>query len=168
MYFFIAYPTFRFASSLATRSYASWSLRPWLPTYPRTCTSSLRRPSPSASIWSGTGRTRTPSSGSFSSSPGSTVWAGALSFSHPSSLSYFRCCGSVRVHFSAYPDPAPRIRTTDFVRNRGFSCFFCLMEGSGSVQIVLRIRIYMFWGVLDPDLLVRGMDPDPSNIMQKW
>jgi hypothetical protein len=37
---------------------------------------------------------------------------------------------------------------------------------------VLRIRIpqiHMFWGLPDPDLdpLVRGMDPDPSIIMQK-
>jgi hypothetical protein len=39
---------------------------------------------------------------------------------------------------------------------------------------VLRIRIHMFLGLLDPapDPLVRGMDPDPdldpSIIMQKW
>jgi hypothetical protein len=34
---------------------------------------------------------------------------------------------------------------------------------------VLRIRINMFLGLLDPDPLVRGMDrdPDPSIIMQK-
>jgi hypothetical protein len=25
----------------------------------------------------------------------------------------------------------------------------------------------MFLGLLDPDLLVKGMDPDPSNIRQK-
>jgi hypothetical protein len=46
-----------------------------------------------------------------------------------------------------------------------------------SLQPVLRIRIHMFLGLLDPDLdpLVRGMDPDPdpaldpdpSIIMQK-
>jgi hypothetical protein len=27
---------------------------------------------------------------------------------------------------------------------------------------VLRIRIHMFLGLLDPDPLVRGMDPDPD------
>jgi hypothetical protein len=35
---------------------------------------------------------------------------------------------------------------------------------------VLRIRIHrihMFLGLQDPDPLVRGMDPDPSIIMQK-
>jgi hypothetical protein len=32
---------------------------------------------------------------------------------------------------------------------------------------VLRIRIHMFLGLPDPDPLVRGMDPDPSIIMQK-
>ena len=31
---------------------------------------------------------------------------------------------------------------------------------------VLRIRIHMFLGLPDPDPLVRGMDPDPSIIMQ--
>ncbi len=31
----------------------------------------------------------------------------------------------------------------------------------------LRIRIHMFSGLPDPDPLVRGMDPDPSIIMQK-
>jgi hypothetical protein len=36
-------------------------------------------------------------------------------------------------------------------------------------QAVLRIRIHMFFGLPDPDPLVRGMDPDPdpSIIMQK-
>jgi hypothetical protein len=38
-------------------------------------------------------------------------------------------------------------------------------------QAVLRIRIHMFLGLLDPDPLFRGMnpdpDPDPSIIMQK-
>ncbi len=40
----------------------------------------------------------------------------------------------------------------------------------GSSSAVLRIRIHrihMFLGLLDPDPLVRGMDPDPSIIMQK-
>jgi hypothetical protein len=32
---------------------------------------------------------------------------------------------------------------------------------------VLRTRIRMFLGLLDPDSLVRGMDPDPSIIKQK-
>ncbi len=32
---------------------------------------------------------------------------------------------------------------------------------------VLRIRIHMFLGLLDPDPLVRDMDPDPSIIEQK-
>ncbi len=50
------------------------------------------------------------------------------------------------------------------------------MEGSGSVQNKLRIRnnaqkavlririrrVCMFLGLLDPDPLVRGMDPDPD------
>jgi hypothetical protein len=31
----------------------------------------------------------------------------------------------------------------------------------------IRIRIHMFLGILDPDPLVRGMDPDPSIIKQK-
>jgi hypothetical protein len=37
------------------------------------------------------------------------------------------------------------------------------------LQIRIRIWIHMFLGLLDPDLLVRGMDPDPdhSNINQK-
>jgi hypothetical protein len=36
-------------------------------------------------------------------------------------------------------------------------------------QAVLRIRIYMFLGLPNPDPLVRGMDPDPdpSIILQK-
>jgi hypothetical protein len=35
------------------------------------------------------------------------------------------------------------------------------------IQIRIRIRIHMFLGLPDPDPLVRGMDPDPSIIMQK-
>ena len=31
----------------------------------------------------------------------------------------------------------------------------------------IRIRIHKFLGLLDPDPLVRGMDPDPSIIKQK-
>ncbi len=31
----------------------------------------------------------------------------------------------------------------------------------------IRIRIHMFWGLPDPDPLVRSMDPDPSTIMQR-
>ncbi len=44
---------------------------------------------------------------------------------------------------------------------------------SSLVYAVLRIRIHMFFGLPDPDPLVRGMDPDPaldpdpSIIMQK-
>ncbi len=36
-------------------------------------------------------------------------------------------------------------------------------------EAVLRIRIHMFLGILDldPDPLVRGMDPDPSIIKRK-
>ena len=34
-------------------------------------------------------------------------------------------------------------------------------------KAVLRIRIRMFLGLLDPDPLVRGSDPDPSIIKQK-
>jgi hypothetical protein len=34
-------------------------------------------------------------------------------------------------------------------------------------DLVFRIRIHMFLGLPDPDPLVRGMDPDPSIIMQK-
>jgi hypothetical protein len=30
------------------------------------------------------------------------------------------------------------------------------------IHAVLRIRIHMFLGLLDPDPLVRGMDPDPD------
>jgi hypothetical protein len=32
---------------------------------------------------------------------------------------------------------------------------------------VFRIRILMFLGLMDPDSLVRGMDPDPSIMKQK-
>jgi hypothetical protein len=32
---------------------------------------------------------------------------------------------------------------------------------------MLRIRIHIFLGLLNPDPLVGGMDPDPSIIMQK-
>ena len=67
---------FRSVSSLETRSSESWSPRPWPPTYQRTCTSSSRRLSPSVSIWRGTGRTRTPSSGLFWLSPESIVSPG--------------------------------------------------------------------------------------------
>ncbi len=35
------------------------------------------------------------------------------------------------------------------------------------VRIRIRIRIHMFLGLPDPDPLVRGMDSDPSIIMQK-
>jgi hypothetical protein len=36
------------------------------------------------------------------------------------------------------------------------------------LRIRIRIhRIHMFLGLLDPDPLVRGMDPDPSIIKQK-
>jgi hypothetical protein len=37
------------------------------------------------------------------------------------------------------------------------------------LRIRIRIRIHVFLGLLDPDPLVRGMDPDldPSNIKQK-
>ncbi len=36
------------------------------------------------------------------------------------------------------------------------------------LRIWIRIRrIHMFLGLLDPDPLVRGMDPDPSIIKQK-
>jgi hypothetical protein len=35
------------------------------------------------------------------------------------------------------------------------------------VWIRIRIRIHMVLGLPDPDPLVRGMDPDPSIIMQK-
>jgi hypothetical protein len=31
----------------------------------------------------------------------------------------------------------------------------------------IRIRIHVFLGLLDPDPLVRGMDPDPSIIKRK-
>jgi hypothetical protein len=44
------------------------------------------------------------------------------------------------------------------------------MSHKSNVKPVLRIRIHrihMFLGLQDPDPLVRGMDPDPSIIMQK-
>ncbi len=31
----------------------------------------------------------------------------------------------------------------------------------------IRIRIHVFLGLQDPDPLVKGLDPDPSIIMQK-
>ncbi len=40
-------------------------------------------------------------------------------------------------------------------------------RAAGSFEAVLRIWIHMFLGLPDPDPLVRGMDPDPSIIMQK-
>ncbi len=38
------------------------------------------------------------------------------------------------------------------------------------LRIRIRNRIHVFLGLLDPDPLVRGMDPDPdpSIIKQKW
>jgi hypothetical protein len=44
-----------------------------------------------------------------------------------------------------------------------------LLYLSGLVALVLRIRIRMFLGLLDPDPLVRGLAPDtdPSSIKQK-
>jgi hypothetical protein len=36
-----------------------------------------------------------------------------------------------------------------------------------NVKPVLRMRIRMFYGLLDPDPLVRGTDPDPFIIKQK-
>jgi hypothetical protein len=43
--------------------------------------------------------------------------------------------------------------------------------GGVVLTAVLRIRIHVFLGLLDPDSLVRGMDPDPdldpSNNKQK-
>jgi hypothetical protein len=41
---------------------------------------------------------------------------------------------------------------------------------NSTFKAVFRIRIFRirtFLGLPDPDLLVRGMDPDPSIIMQK-
>jgi hypothetical protein len=52
-----------------------------------------------------------------------------------------------------------------------------LVLGAHSSQVALvfssvaePIRIHVFLGLLDPDPdpLVRGMDPDPSIIKQKW
>jgi hypothetical protein len=40
-------------------------------------------------------------------------------------------------------------------------------EDDVNIKAVLRIRIHMFLGLPDPNPLVRGMDPDPSIIMQK-
>ena len=45
-----------------------------------------------------------------------------------------------------------------------------LQRKEGMLKTVLRIRIRripMFLGLLDPDPLVRGTDPDPSTIKQK-
>jgi hypothetical protein len=44
------------------------------------------------------------------------------------------------------------------------------IEVKGVVQqsvLRIRIRIHKFSGLLDPDPVVRGMDPDPSIIKQK-
>ena len=35
------------------------------------------------------------------------------------------------------------------------------------LRIRIRFRIHIFWGLLDPDSLVRGMDPDPSKNSKK-
>jgi hypothetical protein len=35
-------------------------------------------------------------------------------------------------------------------------------KGSGGTSVVDPDRIRMFMGLLDPDTLVRGMDPDPA------
>ncbi len=43
---------------------------------------------------------------------------------------------------------------------------YCLWKNK-MCAAVFRIRIHMFLGLPDPDPLVRGMDPDPSIIMQK-
>jgi hypothetical protein len=42
-----------------------------------------------------------------------------------------------------------------------------LLIAYGHKKAMLRIRIHMFLGLLNPDPLVRGMDPDPSITMQK-
>jgi hypothetical protein len=63
-------------------------------------------------------------------------------------------------HAGAYPDP-----DLDLDRHRivlSFKFASC-NQGCGSDH-----RIHMFLGLLDPDPLVRGMDPDPSIIKQKW
>jgi hypothetical protein len=62
-----------------------------------------------------------------------------------------------------------------FVSRRKFVKFNMYIIGGVVLTAVLRIRIHMFLGLLDPGLdpLVRGMDPDPdldldpSNIKQK-
>jgi hypothetical protein len=45
------------------------------------------------------------------------------------------------------------------------------LHSQGGIKAVFRIRIHVFFGLPDPDPLVRGMnpdlDPDPSIIMQK-
>ncbi len=57
---------------------------------------------------------------------------------------------------------------------KGLSYYFCMMiEGSGSIPLTSESGSgsKFFWGLPDPDPLVRGMDPDPdpdpSIIMQK-
>jgi len=42
-----------------------------------------------------------------------------------------------------------------------------LLIAYGHKKAMLRIRIHMFLGLLNPDPLVRGMDPDPSITKQK-
>ena len=57
-------------------------------------------------------------------------------------------------------------------RGEGGSCGWC-DSPKGTSAPGFRIRIHVFFGLPDPDLLVRGMDPDPaldpdpSIIMQK-
>jgi hypothetical protein len=49
-------------------------------------------------------------------------------------------------------------------QNNGGSRDQCKVVFAAVLRIQIRIRIHMFLGLLDPDQLVRGTDPDPSII----
>jgi hypothetical protein len=51
------------------------------------------------------------------------------------------------------------------IHNTGHICYCCITSMRIRMrknEAVLRIRIHVFLGLLDPDPLVRGMDPDPG------
>jgi hypothetical protein len=48
-----------------------------------------------------------------------------------------------------------------------FNLLACKSTERNIIKAVLRIRSRMFLGLLDPDLLVRGTDPDPAPSIQQ-
>ncbi len=79
---------------------------------------------------------------------------------------YSDSCWSQNNFFSSYP-LMPNVACDTHRTGTGYpTCLFPL--GKPVLRIRIRIRIHMFLGLLDPDPLVRGMDPNPSVIKQIW